>query len=324
MDTERRGRVSNEMGGGEGCSTSPGEKETLPGKGKLGQEPSGPAGTLPPHRDPGRPSQLKCVHLIPRASTAVEGNQDHFRPSLSADRGLGLHSSPLLAIVAPHGSRHFWEGGSFPSRAYFRPRLQLVLQPWGWNFRSSPAPSAVLFRVMAAGCPGCSPGKSFFSHSSSAFPGSLGERVPWDCWCPRGSSAFLICTQPRTVGVTPWSWEFGAGRGGLARAPGSGCARVWVRQGPAGSEEAGGGGVDVCPRSTVAPTAAGARSGSGHVGGGVSFRQAWGCPWGAPHASTSPSPFQHTKPWGPPGCQLLFCPLILCSLFSQAGSGPTK
>lgn len=226
MDTERRGRVSNEMGGGEGCSTSPGEKETLPGKGKLGQEPSGPAGTLPPHRDPGRPSQLKCVHLIPRASTAVEGNQDHFRPSLSADRGLGLHSSPLLAIVAPHGSRHFWEGGSFPAHAYFRPRLQLVLQPWGWNFRSSPAPSAVLFRVMAAGCPGCSPGKSFFSHSSSAFPGSLGERVPWDCWCPRGSSAFLICTQPRTVGVTPWSWEFGAGRGGLARAPGSGYARA--------------------------------------------------------------------------------------------------
>lgn len=58
-------------------------------------------------------------------------------------------------------------------------------------------------------------------------------------------------------------------------------ARVWVRQGPAGSEEAGGGGVDVCPRSTVAPTAAGARSGSGHVGGGRLLSSSVGVPVGS-------------------------------------------
>lgn len=102
-----------------GAEPAVGKRRLNPGKRKLGQEPTGPAGTLFLHHEPGRPFLL-------RASTVVGGNRAHFRPS-SSDQGLGVQMSPLVTTVAPHGSRHFWEGASLPTRRVLPPAPSVVV-----------------------------------------------------------------------------------------------------------------------------------------------------------------------------------------------------
>lgn len=113
----------------------------------------------------------RAFHFHPRASTAVRGNRSHFRILLSSDRGLDVHTSPLLAIVAPHGSRHFWEGGvsspTTPAHRALPPALPVSPLT---RVKPLPAPAAVLFRVMAVGGPDVALVKASFL---------LLPRLPW-------------------------------------------------------------------------------------------------------------------------------------------------